>query len=88
MADVIEYRSRLEKERRAAIGDPVVISMRNQRDEEFKKLQAKARDRQLITEAASALRKIYMTHGNSLMADVLRAEADLEARKILNCGNE
>lgn len=88
MADGIEYRSRLEKERRAAIGDPVVISMRNQRDEKFRKLQAKARDRQLITEAAIALRKIYLTHGNSPMSDVLRAEADLEARKVLNYGNE
>lgn len=88
MAEVIEYRSRLEKERRAAIGDPVVISMRNQRDEELKRLQAKQRDRQLITEAAVALRNIYRIHGNSLMADVLRTEADLEARKILNCGNE
>ena len=85
MADVIEYRSKLEKERRAAIGDPVVISMRNRCDEELKRLQTEQRNRQYQTALASALRQIYMTYGDTSMTDAIKINADIEARKILSC---
>ncbi len=85
MADVVQYRSRLEKERRAAIGDPVVISMRNRCDEELQRLQAEQRNRQFTTKLASALREIYMIHGDTSITDAIKVNADLEARKILSC---
>ncbi len=86
MAEVIEYRKRIERqERRRAIGDPVVVSMRNACDDEYKRLQAEQRDRQFMTQLASALRQIYMVHGDSVMSDLIRSAADIEARKILSC---
>lgn len=83
MAEVLDYRRRIE--RRKAMGDAVVISMRNSCDAELKRLQAEQRDRQFTTALASALRQIYMVHGDGLMADLIRSNADLEARKILSC---
>ncbi len=83
MAEVLDYRRRLE--RRKAMGDAVVISMRNSCDAEYKRLQAEQRDRQFATALASALRQIYMVHGDSCMSDAIKINADLEARKILSC---
>lgn len=85
MAEVLQYRSKLEKDRRAALGDPVVISMRNACDAELKRLQVEQRNRQYTTALAVALRQIYMTYGDTSMSDAIKINADIEARKILSC---
>lgn len=83
MADVLEYRRRIE--RRKAIGDSVVISMRNACDAEYRRLQAEQRDRQIQDQLTMALRQVYLVHGDGLASDLIRSCADIEARKILSC---
>lgn len=86
MAEVLDYRRRLEKPlRRCPEVEAQLISMHNESDDEFRRLRNEQRDRQLETKLASALRQIYMVHGDGLMADLIRSNADLEARKILSC---
>lgn len=86
MAEVLDYRRRLEKPpRRSSEGEARLLSMQNERDDGYRKARAEQRDRQFTTALASALRQIYMVHGDSLMSDLIRSNADLEARKILSC---
>ena len=89
MAEVVEYRSRLEKERRASIGNPVVISMQNERDEGYRRARDEQKRRQLRMALASALRGLYIAYSdNPALIDAIKTDADIEARKILSCGNE
>lgn len=86
MAEVLDYRRRLEKPlRRCPEVEAQLLSMQNERDDEFRRLDRERRNRQLVTEAAVALRAIYKAHNDTLMAHTLISEAHNEARKILSC---
>lgn len=85
MADVVEYRQRLEKPRRCPDGEARLLSMQNERDEGYRRARDEQKQRQLQMALAVALRGLYIAYGDTLVVAMIKENADLEARKILQC---
>jgi ribosomal protein L34E len=88
MAEVLHYRRKLEVTRRCPEGEATLLSMQNERDQEFRRIKDESRSRQLTTVLAKALGDVYRAYGDSLMTETIKATADQEARRRLNCGND
>lgn len=59
--------------------------MQNERDEGYRRARDEQKQRQLQMALAVALRGLYIAYGDTLVVAMIKENADLEARKILQC---